>query len=214
MKISIRATELVDGVIEMVSLVKHGANRSPFKIIKAEDPAPLWAGLLPELDKLQQRPDAPVSKESKTVTMIKDAMAGITAEPDRKSDVDKARKLEIAKLRHRLNGLNNQQLVLWESPQHPLFEKLDCDLTLAIEKCELELAVLSTEQQDDQMRTNSAFFRRGGTSSYSDATASDSAYDRRDSEMRKAESQIDLSPIVTQTDAEEVSKIDLRGIVL
>ena len=37
MKINIKANELVEGEIEFISLVKNGANRSPFKIIKAED---------------------------------------------------------------------------------------------------------------------------------------------------------------------------------
>lgn len=37
MKIKLIANELTDGEIDFVSLVKHGANRSPFKIIKMED---------------------------------------------------------------------------------------------------------------------------------------------------------------------------------
>lgn len=37
MKVKVVANELVDTDIEMVSLVRHGANRVPFKILKAED---------------------------------------------------------------------------------------------------------------------------------------------------------------------------------
>jgi hypothetical protein len=40
MKIKVLANELVDTDIEMVSLVKHGANRCPFKVLKAEDSEP------------------------------------------------------------------------------------------------------------------------------------------------------------------------------
>ena len=50
MKIRLVANELVDGEVEYVSLVKRGANRSPFKIVKEEQPKQgLWDGLLPEL---------------------------------------------------------------------------------------------------------------------------------------------------------------------
>jgi hypothetical protein len=37
MRVKLLANELTDGEIDFVSLVKHGANRSPFKIIKTED---------------------------------------------------------------------------------------------------------------------------------------------------------------------------------
>ena len=37
MKVKVRANELVQTDIDMVSLVKHGANRCPFKILKSED---------------------------------------------------------------------------------------------------------------------------------------------------------------------------------
>lgn len=38
MKVKVVANELLDTDIEMVSLVRHGANRVPFKILKSEDP--------------------------------------------------------------------------------------------------------------------------------------------------------------------------------
>lgn len=37
MKVKIVANELIDTDIEMVSLVRHGANRAPFKVLKSED---------------------------------------------------------------------------------------------------------------------------------------------------------------------------------
>ena len=37
MRIKLLANELIDGEIEYVSLVKHGANQQPFTIIKTED---------------------------------------------------------------------------------------------------------------------------------------------------------------------------------
>jgi len=37
MKVKVIANELVDTDIEMVSLVRHGANRAPFKVLKSED---------------------------------------------------------------------------------------------------------------------------------------------------------------------------------
>ena len=48
MKVKVVANELVDTDIEMVSLVRHGANRCPFKVLKSEDDAPATLG-----DKLQ-----------------------------------------------------------------------------------------------------------------------------------------------------------------
>jgi len=68
----------------------------------------------------------------------------------------------------------------------------------------------------DEMISRSAFFRRGGSSSRSHATVSDSAYDQRSVAIRKAESQVDLSDngLNPLTDPEEVSKIDLGGFVL
>lgn len=201
MKIRLVANELVDGEVEYISLVKHGANRSPFKIIKAEQPVQdSWNDLMPELAKLRERMKEPtaIKHQETTVTNM---------------DKDKARMLEVARLRQKLASLNHQQLNLWESPQHPLFKRLNDDLDFAIEKCELELAVLTTDQQA-QMNRHSAFFRRGGSSVHSQATVSDSAYERRDAEIHKSTQNIDLSTPITQTDADEVAKIDLTGIKL
>ncbi len=198
-KIRLVANELVDGEVEYISLVKHGANRSPFKIIKAEQPVQdSWDDLMPELAKLRRRMNQPTATTNQETTVTK-------------MDEDKEQELEIAKLRQKLASLNRQQLNLWESPQHPLFERLDADLTYAIEKCELELAVLTTDQQE-QMNRHSAFFRRGGSSVHSQATVSDSAYERRDAEIHKSTQNIDLSTPITQTDDNEVAKIDLTGI--
>ena len=37
MKIRVSATELVDAEVDFISLVKHGANRKPYKIVKSEE---------------------------------------------------------------------------------------------------------------------------------------------------------------------------------
>lgn len=201
MKIRLVANELVDGEVEYISLVKHGANRSPFKIMKGEESVQdSWDDLMPELAKLRRRMNDPTATENQETTVTK-------------MDEDKERKLEVAKLRQRLASLNHQQLNLWESPQHPLFKRLDADLTYQIEKCQLELAALTTEQQE-QMNRHSAFFRRGGSSVHSQATLSDSAHERRDADLRKSVESIDLSTPITQTDAAEVAKVNLNGIKL
>jgi len=201
MKIRLIANELVDGEVEYISLVKHGANRSPFKIMKGEESVQdSWDNLMPELAKLRRRMNEPTATRNQETTVTK-------------MDEDKERKLEIAKLRQKRASLNHQQLNLWESPQHPLFEKLDGDLTYEIERCEMELAALSDDQQE-QMVQNSAFNRRGGSSVRSQATVSDSAYERRDAEIHKSTQNIDLSTPITQTDYNEVAKIDLTGIKL
>jgi hypothetical protein len=44
MKVKVVANELVDTDIEMVSLVRHGANRCPFKVLKSEDDEPASLG--------------------------------------------------------------------------------------------------------------------------------------------------------------------------
>ena len=201
MKIKIIANELVDGEVEYVSLVKRGANRSPFKIVKAEQTTEgLWDDIMPELAILKRRMNEPTATKNQETTVTK-------------TDEDSECKLEIARLRQKLASLNHQQLNLWESPQHPLFRRLNDDLDLAIEKCELELAVLTSDQQE-QMKRHSAFFRRGGSSVHSQATVSDSAYERRDAEIHKSTQNIDLSTPITQTDADEVANIDLTGIKL
>jgi len=41
MKVKVVANELLDTDIEMVSLVRHGANRAPFKILKSDDETPV-----------------------------------------------------------------------------------------------------------------------------------------------------------------------------
>lgn len=201
MKIRLLANQLVDGEVEYVSLVKNGANRSPFKIVKEEGLTPGgWEELMPELAKLKQRiAEPPTNTDQETTEMM--------------TNEDEVRKLEIAKLRQRLASLNHQQLNLWESPQHPLFAKLDADLTYEIERCELELAVLSSDQQD-QMKRSSAFFRRGGTSTCSQATVYDSADERHGAPVQKSMRHIELSTPITRTDEEAAAKIDLTGIYL
>jgi hypothetical protein len=201
MKIKLVANELVDGEIEFISLVKHGANRSPFVIVKAEEetaPSP-WAGLLPELDRLQKR------------------FAGWTGNADtekaqvtKNDEFQQIQAQEIAELRHSLSGLYAQQQSLWERPNTPAFQKFDDDLTFRIEKAESELRLLTSDE--DQMKKSSAFFRRGGTSSYSAGTVIDSAMDQKAAELRKAEDEIDLNTRVTSTDPEEVAKVDLNSI--
>ena len=97
-KIKIIANELVDGEVEYVSLVKRGANRSPFKIVKAEQTTQgLWDDLMPELAKLKRRMNDPTASTNQETTVTK-------------MDEEKERKLEIAKLRQKLASLNHQQL--------------------------------------------------------------------------------------------------------
>jgi hypothetical protein len=211
MKIKIKATELVDGEIEYVSLVKHGANRSPFKIIKMDEEEPaqsMWAGLMPEMDKLERRLNGRhITEKSETPTMKQKP----TAEQVRKVEQREAR---VEELRFRLNTLNGQLLRLWESPQHPLFNRLDSDLTMQIEKTELELTTLIDDSHE--MNQRSAFFRRGGSSIHSAATLSDSAYERDAAALRKAENSISLDTPMTQEDfdsaAGEIAKIDLSSL--
>jgi len=206
MKIKMIANELVDGEIEYVSLVANGANRSPWKIIKAEEPKlNLWAGLMPELEKLEKRLANTETKVEKTVT-ISNTTPFAKTEPVQKTEDDAIRKQDIAKLRHRLSGLYEQQQNLWERPNTPAFQKFDDELTFAIEKSESELRVLRSG--DELIDRSSAFFFRGGTSSRSNATLSDSAYEQRDAAVRKTESEIDLSPIATQADFDRINKID------
>jgi hypothetical protein len=206
MKISVKASEIVDGVIDFVSLVSNGANRSPFKIIKAEEQEPSWLAHLPEFRKLQQRFAAPesVSKETRPVKM-KEVIADMSGEPVQKAEDDQIRKTKIAKLRHKVSGLYDQQQNLWERPNTPAFKKFDDNLSFAIEKAESELRLLGSG--DDLIDRSSAFFFRGGTSNYCDATLYDSA-DQRHAAVRKGDSQIDLSPINTQSDFNRINKAD------
>lgn len=198
MKINMLANELVDGEISFVSLVQHGANYSPFKIVKSKDQEPnFWGGLLPEFDELQARLDRPNEHRENEMTM-----------KIQKDELDNSDR-EIAGLRHRLAGLYSQQQNLWESPQTPVFEKFDNELTFQIEKTESALRILTSD--DVQMAKTSAFFRRGGSSTHSAATISDSAFNQSAS-VCKAENSIDLSPTVTTTDDDQVNKIDLNGM--
>ena len=205
MKIKIKANEITDGEIDFVSLVKHGANRSAFKIVKTEEEqtASLWAGLMPELDRLQQR----LASSSENVTMETKTVATEHA-AIRKAEED--RQERTGELRQHLDSLNNRLMRLWENPTHPLFKRLDDDLSYQIEKAELELGTLADDTA--QMNGSSAFFRRGGTSLHSQATPYDSADEVRAAEVRKTEQAIDLSPTVTTTDEAEVAKIDLSSL--
>lgn len=213
MKINIRANELVDGKIDFLSLVKNGANRSPWKILKAEDAAPTIEDALANIAKAYDRITKTAEKMNQNSRIddmkLKDAPAEFAATPVQKADPDiQAR--EIASIRHRLSGLNEQQAHLWENPTHPLFKRLDDDLSFAIEKVEAELRVLTSDEE--QMNRSSAFFFRGGTSVHYQATVSDSAYDQRSAAFRKAENEIDLSPIVTQSDFNRIIKADVEEV--
>ena len=215
MKINIRANELVDGKIDFLSLVKNGANRSPWKIVKAEDAAPTIedaitsiANAVAKITKTSKEINQSLRKDNMRIKDIDPSMFGKT-EPVRKADPNiQAR--EIASLRYKLSGLNEQQQNLWERPNTPAFQKFDDELTFRIEKCESELRVLTSDEE--QMNRCSAFFRRGGTSTYAMATVSDSAYDQRSAAVRKAENEIDLSPIVTQSDFNRINKRDVDEV--
>lgn len=207
MKISVKASEIVDGAIEFVSLVSRGANRSPFKIIKAEEPEPSWMDQMPAFKKLQQQLAASesVSKETRPVKM-KEVIADMSSQPVRKAEDDQIRKTKIAKLRHKLSGLYDQQQNLWERPNTPAFKKFDDNLSFSIEKAESDLRLLGSG--DELIDRSSAFFRRGGTSNYCDATLYDSA-DQRPA-VRKGESQIDLSTPYTQSQFDRINKGDVE----
>ena len=215
MKITIRANELVDGKIGFLSLVKHGANRSPWKIMKAEDAGPTFEDALADIakavakiTKTSKEKNQSLRKDEMRIKDIDPSMFG-NSEPVRKAEPDiQAR--EITSIRHRLSGLNEQQAHLWENPTHPLFRRLDDDLSFAIEKAEAELRILVSDES--QMTRNSAFFFRGGTSVHCQATVSDSAYDQRSAAVRKAENEIDLSPIVTQSDFNRINKADVEEV--
>lgn len=222
MKISIVANEIVDGVIDFISLVKHGANRSPWKIIKMEDQKPSWLDHMPEFLKLKEQLDssAALRKTETKKVILKNVIKGMNDGPEQTTaaelEANEIRKLEIRKLQQKLAGLNSQQLRLWESPQHPLYKRLDEDYSLAIYKTEAELAVLADDEPT--MVGSSAFFFRGGTSNKSSANISDSAY-LRPASVRKAEDTIDLSPINTQADFDrlrkaEADEIDLETLVV
>ena len=215
MRISIRATELVDGKIDFLSLVKNGANRSPWKIMKAEDPTPTFedaladiANAVAKITKTSKEINQSSRKDDMRIKDIDPSMFG-NSEPVRKAEPEiQAR--EIASIRHKLSGLNEQQAHLWENPTHPLFRRLDDDLSFAIEKAEAELRLLTSDEE--QLARSSAFFFRGGTSVHYQATVSDSAYDQRSAAVSKAENEIDLSPIVTQSDYNRIIKADVEEV--
>lgn len=215
MLIKMIASELVDSEIELVSLVKHGSNRSPFRIMKAEEPVVTWEDTMSLLNQVANRASAAektIRKETNEM-MIKEISADALGKPVQKDDAN-IRARETSSLRQKLAGLNRQQLLLWESPQNPLFQKLDNDYSMAIEKCELELAVLTSDE--GQMRANSAFFRRGGSSVHSQASVSDSAFSDGQSAIQKAEGLIDLTDnsMGISTDDDSVRNIDLNRFEL
>ena len=135
------ASELVDGEIEFISLVKHGANRSPFKIVKTEEsPArPSWADTLALLNQAVAKTTAVTAKvhrnlETKEMKLkdIGKTLNEVAGQCVQKTDADtvsSADKFEIAKQRRRRAVLTDRLMRLWERPDHPLFAKLDSELT-------------------------------------------------------------------------------------
>lgn len=159
MKINIRATELVDCKIDFLSLVKNGANYCPWKIMKVEDAAPTIEDALTSIANAV----AKISKTSKEMSQRKEDMKIKDIDPSMVGKSEPVRNAEpeiqareVASIRHRLSGLNEQQQNLWERPNTPAFQKFDDELTFAIEKCESELRLLTSDEE--QMNRSSAFF--------------------------------------------------------
>lgn len=230
MKIKIMANEVTEGEIDFISLVKHGANRSPFKIMKHDEPASSLIDQCPELAKLQRSlaAESAVQKES-TKVKIKDAIKGLggPAETVQKSGRSNAEITEITEIteivkhRRRKAALNARLFEYYENPNGtPNGDRVELYLLDEIEKCDIELEALGY-QDPDQFAESSAFFFRGGSSVNSPIT--DSAFENVTSlgvakqvDVRKAEQMIDLNPnpLGVQTDDNEVAKIDLSGMKL
>lgn len=205
MKLKIRANEIIDGEIEFVSLVKRGANRSPFKIIKqdeAQDAPVTFEQALSNIGAQLQRAMTAAENITKRDQTMKQNRP--TPTQVRKAA---ARETRVEELRAKIDSLNVSLHRLWEQPNHPLFRQLDADLSMQIEKAELELGGLTDDSHE--MNQRSAFFYRGGTSVRSEADCYDSAFERDHAALRKAEQQISLETQITQTDDDDVAEIDL-----
>lgn len=230
MKVKVLAKELTGGEIDFVSLVKHGANRSPFKIVKNDGPALSLIDQIPELAKLQQSLAASGSTARKEITTVNIngvfKAAGDEPEPARKSSRSNAEITEIVKHRRRKAALNARLQKLWERPDQEGADRLETHILDEIEKADIELAALGYEEPD-QFAESSAFFFRGGSSVHS--AISDSAFENvnslgviKQADLRKAEQQIDLSTPLTQADFDDqrgidrnaIAKIDLGGMKL
>ena len=215
MKIKILANEIVDGAIDFISLVRHSANRSPFKILKSAESAPdPWVNRIPGLAELERTlADSSLKASREPQSMIfKDDVTNTHHESASTSNAYKALRLEQGQRRKRLDRLNTQLFKVYDQPTHPLFDRLVDDLSMAIEREELELAAISDDEE--QMHHTSAFYQRGGTSSYSQAPLSDSAFERNGAELSKAEAAIQLSSPLTQTTTEDEDAVDLGSICL
>jgi|GEM_PF-5061492 len=199
MKVKMIATELVDAEVDYISLVRHGANRTPFKIVKADEPerAKTLAEVIedfralvePTLNKQQAPKAEPVAREEKEeLKMI---------------EVTK-RDAEIAALRSQLERLNMQWERAIERANDPVSRKLLGHLEDRLVKTESELYTLVDERE--QLAAGSAFFYRGGSSVHSAATLSDSAYERP---VSKEEQTISLETPLTQTSKADEDDIDL-----
>jgi len=59
MKVTVKATEVIDADVESISLVKNGANRIPFRILKAEDMVSETSSLADSIAKAFAKPKHP-----------------------------------------------------------------------------------------------------------------------------------------------------------
>ena len=63
MKIKMVASQLLDGEIQYISLVENGANRSPFKIMKAETAGVSWEEMMSTLQEAVARSETVCKKD-------------------------------------------------------------------------------------------------------------------------------------------------------
>lgn len=223
MKIKMIASELVDGEIDFVSLVKHGANRSPWKIVKAENkpagPQGPFAESIELLNQAFAKTQALAKQGNKSLEKsmkMKDIGSALAeaGQSGKKSDADNSvDKVAIAKLQNRLAILNERLHKIWERPDTPISARLENDTLYAIEKCEILLQE-SGYVEPDIVNQGSAFFYRGGSSTYLiEEVASDSAFSgTRSREIHKAEQSIDLSTPIATTDVDAVHDVDLSSL--
>jgi hypothetical protein len=175
------ANELVDLSISAVSLVRRGANQKEFSILKSEK-------------EMSQEKLAQLIAKS-----INEAIAPFLDRPSLSAPVDVRKqaaemdKIQIQKLSARREVLQRRLEAIWEGDQITNRVARQDELISEIEKCEDELNVLRGTNGDFPL--NSVFELNGGTSQTLDSNfmSLDPLGVRQTDEMRKAESEIDLS---------------------
>ncbi len=178
------ANELIDLTISAVSLVKRGANQQTFSVLKSET---------------EMNEEQIVQLIAKSVS---DAIAPILDRPSLSTSVDVHKqqeemdRIQIQKLSDRRQVLQNRLEQIWEGDHVTNRVARQDELIAEIEKCEDELNILRGYQGVDfDSPDRSAFVFRGGTSQdlSSNLMSPDPLGVRQTEEMRKAESEIDLS---------------------